>query len=141
MYKILSLSILFFCSLSVQSQWQERAMKRIDRQVRTQLKSRCLSKTLTVSKAKVSYFFTPKKLQMVKIVERNLVNGATVFKQFFFDKKSGDLISVNMGTTIFYYQSTGYLSVLSSDNFTAGEAEERALKLLNLANKYIKAYK
>lgn len=132
---------MFFCSFSLSAQWQERAMKKIDRKVQKQQKCKCLSKSQEVSKAKVNYYFTPKKLQMVKIVERKYVNGATVFKQFFFDKKTGDLISINMGTTIFYYQSTGYFSVLSSDNFTPEEAKERATKLLNLAKKYIKELK
>ena len=102
---------------------------------------KCLSKTVEVGKSKVSYYFTPKNTKLVKIVERQVVDGITVFKQFFFDEKSGSLISVSIGTTLYYYQGSGYFAVLSGSNFTPEEAKKRADNLLNLAKKYIKALK
>ena len=136
------LLVLFFVSSTVaQAGWQEREMTKIDRQIRKLQKCKCLSKTVEVGKSKVSYYFTPKNTKLVRIVERQVVDGVTVFKQFFFDEKSGGLISVSIGTTLYYYQGSGYFAVLSGSNFTPEEAKKRADNLLNLAKKYIKALK
>lgn len=141
MKKVLTLLFALFVFISANAQWQERAMTKIDQQVRKYHKIKCLSKTQQFGDTKVTYYYTPKKLQLIRIVERKIIDGGAVFKQFSFDRKTGGLISVNLGTTIYYYQSTGYFSVLSSDNFTADQAKKRADKLLNLARKYVKEVK
>ena len=140
-YLFLLFVFLFINPTVVQASWQEREMSKIDRQIRKSQKCKCISKTIEVGKSKVSYYFMPNKIRLVRVVERKVINGATVFKQFFFDKKTGGLVSVIVGTTIYYYQSSGYFAVLSGSNFTPEEAEKRADNLLNLAQKYIKALK
>lgn len=135
------LILIFISTATVQAGWQDREMAKIDRKIKRIQKCKCLSKTQEIGKEKVSYYFTPKKIQLVKIVSREVVNGATVFKQFFFDKKTGGLIAVRIGATIYYYQSTGYFAVLSSSSFTPREAEQRAEKILDKAKKYIQELK
>ena len=142
MRRLIILIVLFSISSTVvQAGWQDREMSKIDRQIRKSQRCKCLSKTMEVGKSKVSYYFTPKKIKLIRVVDRQVIDGSTVFKQFFFDKKTGGLISVSIGTTIYYYQSSGYFAVLSASNFTPAEAKKRADNLLNLAKKYIKALK
>lgn len=126
-------------SFTSQAGWQDRAMNKIDRAMKRASKCKCLSKTQEVKGAQVKYYFSPKKTQLLRIVEKTTINGATVFKNYFFDKKTGSLIAVNLSTTIYYYQQSDYFAVLSSSNFTAKEAKENADKFSKLANIYIQS--
>lgn len=137
---LLSFSFFFLLSFAYGS-WQDKQMKRIDRQIRNTNSCKCLSKTQEIDDASVKFYFTPKKVHLVRIIEKRNVNGATVFTTFYFDKKKNLLISVNQGVTVFYYQESGYFAVLSSDNFSADDAKANSEKFSNLAQKYISKLK
>lgn len=134
----ITLTILLFLSVGMAfGSWQDRQMKRIDRKIRHSNKCKCLSKTQEIDGASVKFYFTPKKIQLVRMVEKRVVNGGTVFTTYYFDKKTSTLISVNQGVTVFYYQESGFFSVLSSENFTPEEAKTNSEKFSSLAEKYI----
>ena len=134
----ITLILLLFLSFGMAfGSWQDREMRRIDRKIRHTNKCKCLSKTQEIDGASVKFYFTPKKIKLVRMVEKRVVNGATIYTTYFFDKKTSNLISVNQGVTVFYYQPSGYFSVLSSENFTPEEAKANSEKFSSLAKKYI----
>ena len=112
-------------------------MSKIDRISKKADKCKCLSKTQEIDGASVKFYFTKSK-KLVKIIEKRLVDGVTVFRYFYFDKKSGNLISVNLVGTIFYYYDSDYFAVISRDNFSEEEAERRGLSLKETVENYIK---
>ena len=134
--KILSFTLLFFVLANVFSADATREMAKIHRKMKRIDKKRLLSKVQEIDDASVKFYFT-KKIQLVKIIEKKIVDGATVFKHFYFDKKTGGLISANMSGTVFYYYDSDYFAVLSSDSYTEQQAEDKADELKDLAYYYI----
>jgi hypothetical protein len=105
--------------------WQEREIKRINRMANKLNNAKLLSKTQKVDGDDVKFYFTSK-VQLVRMIEMTKVNGASILTHYYFDKKTGVLLHVNQGSTLFYYQSSGYFAVISSDNFSKEEAKKRA---------------
>jgi len=104
-----------------------KKMKKID-------KCKCTAKVKSLEEAKIQ-FNSNKNKQLVKIVEKKIKNGATVFTQFYFDKKTGELIGVNLQHTVFYFQEWEFFSVVSEGNFDYDEASDRASVLIKRAKK------
>jgi hypothetical protein len=133
------LTSLFIILTSIMSfgTWQDKEMKRINKKITKISNCKCPSKTQEIDKNAVKFYFTPKKIQLVKIVEKRTINGHSVNIQYFFDKKTNQLIAVSQGSSIYYFQKSGYFAVLSNDNFTPDEAKKRAKEFSDTAQKYI----
>lgn len=131
-----SLLFILTCIVSFGS-WQDKEMKRINKKIAKISNCKCPSKTQEIDKNSVKFYFTPKKIQLVKIIEKRTINGISINIQYFFDNKTNQLIAVSQGSTIYYYQKSGYFAVLSNDNFTPEEAQKRAKEFSDTAQKYI----
>ncbi len=134
--KLIYIILLLISQLTFGS-WQDRAMKKIDRKVAKIQKQKSLSKTQEIDAATIKFYFIPKYPNLVRIVEKKNTNGTTITTQYFFDKKTDSLISVNQGNTIYYFQKSGYFAVLSDENFLPEEAKKRANTYKALAQKYV----
>ena len=131
-----SLLFILTCAVSFGS-WQDKEMKRINKKIAKISNCKCPSKTQEIGKSSVRFYFTPKKIQLVKIIEKRTINGNTISIQYFLYKKNNKLMAVTIGSTIFYYQESGYFAVLSNDNFTPDEAKKRAKTYSETLQKYI----
>jgi hypothetical protein len=133
------LTSIFFLLASLISfgSWQDKEMKRINKKIAKISNCKCLSKSQEIDKSNVKFYFTPKKIQLIKIVEKRTVNGNSVNIQYFFNKKTKQLIAVSQGSTIYYFQKSGYFAVLSNDNFTPDEAKKRAKEFSDTAQHFI----
>lgn len=135
MNKYFTFLLVFIASIQLSlAGWQDRAMKKINHKIEKINDCKCLSKTQEIDKSNIKFYFTPKKIELVKIIEKQS-NGS--LQVYYFDKKSHDLIATQINTTIYYYQSTGYFAVLSSDNFTPDEAKKRSQVLAQKAEHFI----
>lgn len=117
-----------------------KVMKKIDRKTKRLDNCKCLSKVLEIDGNSVKFYYA-KKRSLVKIIERRTVGGATVFRYFYFDKKTNEIISVNLVGTIFYYYGSDYFAIISRDNYSDKEAEKKGTYLKNVANKYLQEVK
>lgn len=138
--RIVTLLLFLIGSWSAMAISPTRLMAKIDRKARKIQQCKCLSKVQENEGVKVKYYFTKHK-RLVRMVEQRTVNGASVFKQYFINKKTGDLMSVSDGVTIFYYHLGEYFAVLSSDNFTEQKAKQLAESLQVQAQNHIQAIK
>lgn len=138
--RLVSFLVLLVCSWSALAISPDRLMSRIDRKARKIQKCKCLSKVQEHQGTKVKYYFTKRK-NLVRIIEQRTINGATVIRQFLIHKKTGDLMSVTDGVTIFYYHLGDYFAVLSSDHFSEQKAKQLAEALQAQAQHYIQEIK
>jgi len=113
----------------------EKVMSKIDRETKKADKCKCLSKVQEIDGASVKFFYSKRK-KLVKIIERRVIDGISVFRYFYFDKKTESLIAVNLIGTIFYYYDADYFAVISRDNFSEADAEKKGLNLKKVVKNY-----
>ena len=117
-----------------------KVMKKIDRKTKKLDNCKCLSKVQEIDGNSVKFYYS-KKRKLVKIIEKRVINGATAFRYFYFDEKTGGILSVNLVGTIFYYYATDYFAIISRDNYSEAEAEKKGLVLKGVAEGYVKSVK
>jgi hypothetical protein len=120
--KIVALFVFFLSLNTVFASWQDKEMTRINKKVAKIDKAKLLSKDKTVQTSTVRFYYS-KKIKLLRITEKK-ANNETI--NYYFDAKTGNLLLVNDGSTMFYYQSKAYFAVLSHDNFSKEEAKKRA---------------
>jgi hypothetical protein len=130
--KYFGVLLLLFCASLSFASWQDREIKRINKKISKIGKMALVSKKIDFSGVTVILYYN-KGGALLRGVESQSTVQNTVVNHYYFDKKSGDLLAVNQGSTYFYYQHSGYFAVLSSQNLTKDQAVEAAKRYYNFA--------